>query len=67
MLILIQRVNRYKRGDKVRDLLVKVKRWLFYKGITLKDLAVSSFSLLVLLAVVVIFGMSLFFPEELVK
>ena len=60
-------MNRYKRGDNVRDLIVKVRRWLFYKGITLKDIVVSSGALLMLLAVVVIFSFSFFAGQELVK
>ena len=49
------------------DLIAKVRRRLFYKGISLRDLAVSSTALLVLLAVIVIFSFSLFTVEELVK
>jgi len=60
-------MNRYKRGDNVRDLIVKVRRRLFYKGISVKDLVVSSTALLVLLAVIVIFSFSLFTAGELVK
>jgi len=40
---------------------------MFYKGITLKDLVASSVCLVMLLAAIVIFSLSLFAAEELVK
>ncbi len=60
-------MNRYKRGDNVRDLILKARRWIFYKGISLKDILVSSMALSILLAVIAIFAFSLFSAEELVK
>jgi hypothetical protein len=51
----------------VRDLINRVRRRMFYKGITLKDLAVSSVCLIILFSVIVIFSLSLFAAEDLAK
>ena len=65
--MLIQRVNRYKCGDNVRDLILKARRWIFYKGISLKDILISSMALSILIAIIAIFAFSLLSPGELVK
>jgi hypothetical protein len=60
-------MNRYTCGVIVRDLINRARRWMFYKGLTAKDLVVSSVCLLMLFAVIVIFSFSFFAVEELVK
>ena len=51
----------------MRDLIIKVRRWIFYKGISLRDLVVSFLALLVLLSVIVIFSFSFFAMESVIQ
>ena len=60
-------MNRYTCGVTVRDLIREVREWMFYKGVTLRDLVLSSASLLMLFAVIVILSFSFFAAQELVK